>query len=484
MIALKQWPARSFAPDLDPLSPGVLVASNNLYPTLKGVATLPELVAMAPALDTSPAPAGVGTPTTAFVAVSSLGEQVLVVGTTDGLLYLSRLGTWVFQQTFPAVLPWSFTTYKNPLDAHSADKIIAAGSPGSPYAATFHDIIGLTPTPWASLIFQPHDAGLVAASDVSLFLVEALATRLSATWWSTVNETLWVPAIETETVTGQLTTTPGSIIAIAPLRGGMVFYKLNSTYFASFSGPPFFWTFQVASHQVGCVGVGARVLVRDVDYFCGPDDFYTFDGFAVNPIPNPLKEWFFGTSADPDQIGQMQARFDENTSCIFWHYVSAGHTTLDSWLCLNIRTQQWMAGTLAIDCVVQGMFPAGGPSAYLNPHHTLPGIIDAQHQLSVYSGPTTGGSSLTTGDIGDRHFLWNVNRIRPAWTMRPTSAAVTMLKAYTPGGPYVAGPTVPMDGNGWFNLVSTDRLQRVQLTMTGPAELVSLELAVQPAGVQ
>lgn len=461
---------RSFAPDLDPVSPGVLVASNNLYPTLKGVATLPALVPL-----TAPLNPAWGTANNAYVAVSSGGEQVLVVGTNLGIAYLATTGAWVFQSfgaPFPTTQAWQFTVYNN--------RIIATGGGFGTWRALFTDIIAINPAPWLPFATAP-TGKLVAASDVSLFLTELLH---KTKWWSTVNETLWTPAIETETVTASLDTTPGVIIAIAPLRGGMVFYKINSTYFASFTGPPFFWLFQVASHQVGCIGTNARVGVRDVEYFVGPDDFYTFDGFAVNPIPNPLKEWFFGTSSDPDLLGQCQARFDENTSCIFWHYISLGGTTLDSWICLNIRTLQWTAGNLLIDTVVQGMFPAAGPSAFLDNHHTVPGVIDSAHQFSVYNGPTTGGSSLTTGDIGDRHFMWNVNRIRPAWTVRPTTAQATMLTAYTPGGPYALGTSVAMDSNGWFNLVSTDRLQRILLTMTGPAEIVSLELAVQPAGIQ
>ena len=70
-----QYPLRSFAPDLDPLTPGVITDSDAMYPTVKGLRALPDLL---PATQPLPNPC-LGTSVLSYPN----GPQWIVAGSGD-----------------------------------------------------------------------------------------------------------------------------------------------------------------------------------------------------------------------------------------------------------------------------------------------------------------------------------------------------------------------------------------------------------------
>jgi hypothetical protein len=285
----------------------------------------------------------------------------------------------------------------------------------------------------------------------------------------------------------------------------MTFFKNRALHFAQFTGPPFFWNVGVVSHQVGTPCQEAAVPVRDVLYFWGPDDFYTFDGYSVTPIQNNLREFVFG-DVNKAFLNQVAGYYDENNGPIVkWHYSSryanpAG--SLDSYVCLNIRFGTWGFGRQNIDLPLFGLANTSTG--------TQAGLFLPDHGLRLFdpSAPLA-SPSVTSNDIGDGHYLYQVTRARPRFNIYPLQAPIPagvpgpdgspfetypapgpslgtveleQLYTYIAGQPLRSGVKQAIDQDGWFNAPMTQRMQRFKLTVHDPCELVELELQIAPAG--
>ncbi len=454
-----------FAPDLDPTTPGVIVDGNDFVPTMKGMRTLPSLVQLT---DSLPGPC-LGSAFFEFPNPSATPLSQVIVAGTSGMLHVNIGGMpWISTPLLgaPVSQPWRCAFYQ--------DQIIAtqAGNFLRPLVATHASISTLNPaTIWSDLSPDAPLSSIVASSDFSIFLMD-WNTR---DWWSTLNAAIWIPAIETETVTAPLSQTTGGITAAKALRSGMAIYKAVSLFMGQLSGPPFIWSFTEISRQTGAPSQEAVVLAEDVHYFLGPDDFWRFDGFSVSRLPNALREWFFDRVGD---VSMVAGRYDQGRSLIFWHYPTQGSTVRNEWVCYNLRTGQWSRGVKDVDCAVGGTitFTADG----------MAGIVKADDH-AVWAYPRNGartdpGAFLTTGDLGDRHYLYQLSRVRAGYTIRNGSPTMRTLSSYTPGGPYVQSAAMPLSADGWFNCLNTARLQRQRIEADGDCELADLELQVRPAG--
>ncbi|HUO03672.1 MAG TPA: hypothetical protein VMU16_00615, partial [Candidatus Binataceae bacterium] len=286
--------------------------------------------------------------------------------------------------------------------------------------------------------------------------------------------------------------------------GNCAFFKRRALHYATFTGPPFFWNVAVVSHQVGTPCQEAVVNARDVLYFWGIDDFYTFDGYSLLPIQNNLREFIF-RDLNKGFRSSIAGRYDENNGpCVFWHYPSnaSADGSLDSYVCFNIRFGTWGWGRLAIDFPLLGNIEvASGPvSGVFLPDHALREYNPASPLASPY---------ITTNTIGDGHYLYQINRARPRFSLYPFQAPLptptigedpgpfetypdpgpslgtvelTQLYRYIAGQPYYIGTKQAIDQDGWFNAPLTQRMQRLQLTVHDPCEIVELEVDLSQAG--
>ena len=210
------------------------------------------------------------------------------------------------------------------------------------------------------------------------------------------------------------------------------------------------WNFQTISKQVGVSGAGTPdgtgqecvVNTGDFHYFVGPDDFWQFDGYNLEPIPNNVKEFFF-RDLDQTNAGFISGRYDRVRDLIVWHYPSKNASpagSLDSYIGFYKRKGNWFFGRLNID------LPMGGDLSSAN---AGTGLFLTNHQLNNYDdsavfSPISGNVFVTTWDVGDRRWLYQVNRVRPGFQLYPVLAAggsapalarLTPLSQYLPGYP-------------------------------------------------
>lgn len=485
-MAFDMRPLLDFAPDKDPTQKGVVTDCSGFGPSEKGFRTLPAPQVASPAL---PLPAQGG-----FVAHVQAG--VIIVAGTSSQLYILRNGHWIDQGLTITTSNnrWRFDSYGN--------DIIAVNGVDPPFVSSN----GANFIPLAG---SPPIADLVQSSDYSIFL----DTASSFTWWSTLSDIIWTPGIPTETVTADITASPGNLTALKSLRSTMVFYKRGSMYVGYFTQPPFFWNLQKISHQVGVASYEGVINVNDVHYFLGPDDFYKFDGYNLDRIPNSLKEWFFRESFDKAFDYTVCTRYDDERNLIFWHYSSVDANprgSLDAWVVLNVRTGRWARGNDLIQITLDGNIPSAQGLTYdqfgamFNTYNDIPNI--PYNWIGFGSSPTNfsavflpdnalyvygqlpplpnPGPYITGSDFGDRRLMYQVRRLRPSFYLHPgeNNSQVEVLQQYVAGTLPTPAETVPLSADGFYNINVTARLQRHRIRVFDSAEIIQYECEYEPAG--
>ena len=503
-----------FVPDSPSSTPGCVVDADGMFPTASGARVLPSLVVQSNAL---PAPA-LG----AFFAIYSQGGFNTFAGTGQHLYRLlngvaSQSGTGMtydqfaslykqyqnlprlqynstfFQPPIPGFIPglsWvevdggqTFSGQPWSFDQAGDDTIATNG-------ADPVQVFSGSGTQFAPLAGNPPKAKFVVTVDpgAGVSVVTILANLLTdATGWvasAPGNDALWSLNVNDLSASGFLRAAPGPITGAKSVRTYAVLFKKDSMYLGTFVGPPYVWDFQPVSFQIGCSSNNAIINIGDLLVFPGPDDFYSFDGWSLNPIPNALREWFFGQPgqqgtgiANPMFLNKILARYDESTGVVYWHFSSVNANpagTLDMYISWNKKSGRWLPGHTIIQMAPGGYGKSGltydqfcvqfanganggltvdqlasidpvtdwdsllggvvGKQTYAQlPHLTYAdpsfgpasnrsqSVILPDGKLYTYTGPANSGY-LQTGDLGDPIRLTRINRLRGQFGVFPARA--------------------------------------------------------------
>ena len=483
--AIPQTPGKmsftDFAPDLDPTTPGILLECGNMAPTIKGFKSYPGLTEFS---ENALPSAGLG------LFSGFLGSTYVIVAGVSGDLFKLDNQSWVDQGVTLTASSnrWRFDVY--------GTKLMATNGldPVQQFTA---------PSTWAALAGSPPVSSIVQATDHSLFLI----TVNTNTWISSLSGTDWTPAIANSVVTGNLDSTHGNITAGHALRSGIALYKNAALHMGFFVGPPFFWDFRKISDEIGAPSQEAVANLGYYQLFPGQDDFYKFDGFTLERIPNNLKEWFFRVLDGPNK-DKMAARWDIENSLVFWHFHSISASPegpLDSWICYNLRSHKWTGDTAAEKVDLPAFRPLetghltydkwtttfptyGGITAgtlygdLKSRVNSISGAVRSSDQfLHLYNGASTG--FVTSHDFGDRHSQYMCNRVKPWFSLFPTSGATLQpLNQQKDGTTPVGGATKNISDDGWFNIRNTALLQRYKITGLSDFEIEGIDAQMEYAG--
>lgn len=486
-----------FAPDLITNTiPIVCSDMNGMYPTMSGARMLPGLVAVGPAVP--------GTPLFAFYAQSTQGAISVFVATATNIYRLAGT-SWLSVGSGYNASAWSFTQAGDDTIATDGVDVVQVCSAVS---GTFAALGGSPPI---AQYVTAVDPGAGASVVVILANLQTDATGWVAS--GPGNDTVWTLNVNDLSASGFLQATQGPITGLKTLRTYAVAFKTNSLYLGAFIGSPFVWSWQPVSRQIGCASNNAIVDIQDMLVFPGPDDFYQFDGVNVYPIPNQLREWFFGDSAgsagyaNPNFMNIITSRYDPNTGVVFWHFSSVNASpagALDTYVCWNRKSGRWGVGHFSgtgssapiqatlLQYGQSGMTYDQFTSLYLQyqnlPHKEYgdpffgPAKSNAQAviiggQLYTYTGAPTLGY-FQTGDIGDPlgMRLTRLNRAQGLYGIYPTSAVMNTFSRTNLGQlPLTARKTnVPLSAVGNFDFMQTDYYHQLQFLFTSDAELQAL----------
>lgn len=419
-------PLIGFSPDLDPATPGVITACDNLIPTTQGFAAAnqPVDVGLA-ALDSACTGAYVGT---------QLDSTKRIVAGTNAKLWDISGGVWTDRSKaggYTGLAPWRFCMFGSNVIATNRNARIQQAAPSGAFA-------DIATAPAAGVICSV--AGFVMAGNTS---------DLSGTsgdnpdgWWCSglYNQAAWTPSQTTQSAYARLVDTPGPITAMRELGNRCVAYKANSMYVGDYQGVPVIWSWTRIPGVIGTPCQEAVVVVDALHYFIGPNDFYVYDGTTPQSIGAPIREWFFANLNSANRFN-IRATSDLARNLVYWYFPSTASTgACDMAVVYNIRTKQWGKKTQSIEAIVDysaGTVTYDGLGAlyatydnlpnisYDSPFWTadnpVPGIILPDHKLySLTGAPTT--CSWTTGDTGDEEGYSFLKRVRPRYRTVPSVA--------------------------------------------------------------
>lgn len=315
-------PWGSFNPDVDPLTPGVVLSTINAIPTVAGFRSLPS-----PEVISDPFP---GIPTSGTYTIYSDGSSRTVVG-SQSHLYELKGKAWIeidTGQTFVALSRWRFARF--------GDDLIAVADNVKPQVAT-------GPTGQFANLGGGPPFGAPLVISVGGFVVMTKGTI----WYSSAagadNE--WTPSIQTLANQGIFYDVAGPVIALVNVLRTIIAFKNGGVWVGRESGPPETWNMQLVSNLSGTWCQEAVIPLSDRVAFIGRDDFYTSSGYTPEPIPNAPKEWFFRV-IDTTRIATMTSRYDPLNSVLWWYFPTkqAPINMTDWYIAYNLRSQRWAAG--------------------------------------------------------------------------------------------------------------------------------------------
>jgi hypothetical protein len=462
-----------FAPDLDSITPGACQDMGGVFPTEKGFRTLPGLARVAS-----------GLPSTCFGAYTAylFGTSIIVGGTVNGLYVVDSGGIFQPQVTglTNTVNRWRFATY-------GQDLVAVNGVDAAYYYRLSAGAFALLPG-------GPPVASLVATTDYAVILIPPN----SQTLYSNLSDTAsWTPNFAAQVFAYNLANIPGNITSVQRKRSLLAVYRKSAIQSASFVGGSIGWNFGqpgTISLSVGVAGNECVVNTGDYDYLVGPDDFWQFDGYNLNRIPNHCKEFFF-RDLNQQYIANIAGRYDVLRDLVVWHYPSNSTARglaggLDSYIGFYQRPNppRWFFGRLDVE------LPLATPAPDLTTSVPDSGVVLLDHSLFLYneSNPfnPVSGVYLTSNDFGDRQFVYQTRRVRPGFTTYPVpgnigapAAKCTPLNQYDRTGVTpVAGQPEVISDDGWFNNLNSARLQRFRIDMYGTAEIAQGTVDLDPTG--
>lgn len=479
-------PFIGFAPDLDPVTPGVIANCSQLIPTLKGMEGAPTPVDGG--LDALPAAPRGSAYVTRLDDVRRMfaGAQTKLYelsGTT--WIDVSRAGNYIGG----AENRWRFAQFGNATLATNETEKIQVSTSGA-----FADI---AQAPKARMLETA--SGFVLAFGCN---DTAIGGDRSDSWWcSNIYDHLtWTPGAGNQAAYGYLLDTPGEIRAGKRFGQDVVVYKERSMYLGRYVGPPVIWAFQLISSDVGALSQESVVDTGTAQLFISRDNFWIFDGSQPRPLDSPLREWFFKNS-DSSYRYKIQGYFDKFNNRVWWFYAPNGSGgALTDAIVYHLKTGKWGYAQKTVRAVLDyftaetpwDSWPPGPATSYEdipdvsfdspyfdNDASTL-AYFDADNKVVTLSGACD-AATLTTGDYGDEGAVLDLTAVKPRFLRRPSTATLTNYTKMFSGDVATTGSTSAINGNK-FDVLAAARYHSFRLAMTGDFEIVGINPELAPDG--
>lgn len=479
-------PLIGFAPDADPMTPGVLTDCVNVIPCESGFKGAPSAASVGvPALATACAGSAVMSDLT--------GARRFIAGTATRLWeYNGTAWVDVSRATFYALGTddrWSYIQYGNAALASNVTARIQRSLSGA-----FADI---ATAPQAAIIEAAK--GFVLAFNT----VDGTYGVSQDRWWCSAlnNETDWTPAITTQCTTGRLIGGSGPITAARRFGDDVVAYKGRSMFVGRYQDAPVVWGWQQVSNDVGCVGQDAVVDTMIGHVFVGSDNLYLYDGTTPRPLDGSglVRTWLFD-DMNPLYRYKTVLSWDRINYTIAMHYVSAGSAgTLDRCIVYHALRREWGRADISIQAAVAYIAPAttydggsplvttydSGPaipfnSPYWTSGSSVQSVFNTSHTLQSLSGATV-ASSFTTGDLGDDEGYRHLSNLRVRYHEAPLTSIATGLSRQTAGSTLLASSPSTMS-DGTHNMRQSARFHRAMVAQTGDWKATAVRAEFKGAG--
>lgn len=313
----------------------------------------------------------------------------------------------------------------------------------------------------------------------------------------------WTPSISTQSATGLLTSSYGKIFAGKRLGDSIVAYKERAMYIGNYVGAPQIWNWQQIRGDAGCNSQEAVVDIgtpeNPVHLFMGADDFWRFDGAIPIPIGAPVRHTIY-RDLDFAFANRIKTVHDRVNTLVYFYYPGNGSNgILNKCVVYNYRQNKWGRDNRTIGAGLE--FVTSGVNydtipystyddipnslTYDSPFWTSGSIAPAVfngNDLMTLTGEAS-NSSFTTGDLGDDTNYYLLQRVKPVWLTKPTSATLTNSHKYNMGDSLTEYRTTNMIESR-FDVLLSSRWHRFRFNMTGEALLNEVKITYDNSGLE
>ena len=479
-----------FAPDDEPMKPGIVTDCINVMPTANGLSVAPGWTQNpgisanggAPIVDIFSAQDTSGYLT--YVLAQKLG---LTAWTSNLWLNISTSFTPVAAN---AAGDWSFCQFGSKIVAARREALLMQGSGGP-----FVDVAG---SPMASIVCASQD------------FVLAFNTRANVSvgpggdvWACSAfqDPTSWAPSLSTQATTGRIVAGGGEITAALALGPQVIAYKTFSAFAGTYVGSPVVWQWDRIPGRLGCAGMRAVCDIGGAHFVVGPDAFWLYDGVRAQQIgAGSVSDWFRAACKTPSKTVCV---YDRATATVqIWFDVGDGvyGPTLGRCLTYNTLTGGW--GLMAVnDVTAVGRLQAPvHPASYASAEKQAIATGSIAVTGIKYADPAVlpaPSPYIVTRAIGDDTQSSRILDVRLAYGSSPTAIASgappdrITLTGYT-GRTSAAITRVVQSGvpeaDGRFSVRQSDRWHKFRLNISAPAaqmpEVHALTVSGIPAGTR
>lgn len=304
--------------------------------------------------------------------------------------------------------------------------------------------------------------------------------------WSALGDyTDFVPSNATEAGYQQLTDTPGGITAIRKLGEYVVVYKRRAIYLGQYVGTPYFWSWNLVSDKIGCIGPQQVVDIGLKHVFVGEEnEIFTFDGTRPVSISDGLRDTLMVAAASNFSGYSPKVGHNAVEGLVIFYNVGLldadglpnGHLVWD------YRGNRW--GHLGLQdlpdlvpCKTQVDSLAWNTN-YSTRYRFLTSLVVSRDDGKLYNrrsvdSTTWAAAEFLTGVIGDATKTVDVRRITPIWytdyfggnwsasmTVTPYSDMYSL-----PGFNSTAGTAVAVDSNNRVDLLTSAHWHRFHVEL-------------------
>jgi hypothetical protein len=423
-----------FAPDMDPLTPGVVTDCRNFIPTTRGMQALHAPVFVAGSVFDGPIFTTERIIAYGFRAQSETFAQNAEYAATKDALYLrmDRYSNWVDITSASKLYNsgfWTFTNFGTVMIGAEGGEVLQAPSPNVPYALHTLPLISTGPTKATPIAGAP-TCCIVTSAERFVLAFNGRGGD-GDTWNCSARDdhTSWTLSPATLAAQGRLVEPYGPITAALPMGNDVIAYKSAGAVRGRFvPGDAEVWKWARLPVRIGAASPRAACQLPDGRHaVMNAESCWIFDGTqAVDVLAGKARDWFQLNAANTSyQYGGMATVYDGITNSVWFTFRQPNEVLATYALVYHLSTGKLGLVALPADLIVETGDIYGGYSTV-----RTPGYFESNtHRMLAFGNVTVSGGTIstasaqggpsypvpvyiTTGDTGDPFDLIDVTGVK------------------------------------------------------------------------
>lgn len=166
------------------------------------------------------------------------------------------------------------------------------------------------------------------------------------------NATQWTPS-PSSTATTISVPGAGEFISQGPARNVDLLFTSNQVYEMRYVNLPFIWQIDKLIATDGIIGPRAKVNLEDIIFWMGNADFYAYDGYTVNALPNNTVKRYVFDNINQAQAYKSFASLSPSFHEIWWIFPFGDSLEPNTYVIFNYKEQHWTIGTIERTAAVE-----------------------------------------------------------------------------------------------------------------------------------